>query len=419
MIVAMWARAVATGLVVAIGCGSEKSGETPPAPRGDRGSADTKVEEALADIVATTADVIGTVEVRRKGSPTWEKVAVGTTLRERDWVRTAKGSYARVRFGERGYVDLREDTTIIVDTAIQVETGTLTGQAGPGKDPLVVRAGDGSEAKITAAAGSEIAEFRVTPSKTKGVEIAATKGSLSVKTAGGDRAVGQGQASDVAGNKAGDVVQLLTFPKSVSPGIDARFLFVAKKSIKIAWKPVPGASRYFVQIAHDTEFHQMQMAIDTTSTSTTFIPDKPGMYAWRIAARDKKDRLGEYGYARRIFVEENPPKDLLLAPADGTKVGFSDNYPRIEFSWQPTGDTKQYKLVVGKGNVPTVDTVINMTTTEQHVEIGSLREGAYRWGVYAIRDGVEEPIFISPRVLTIRRQRVKAHTEKLWDDDKH
>ncbi len=418
MIVAMWARAVAMGLVVAIGCGSEKSGETPPAPRSEKGSAEAKVEEALADIVATTADVIGTVEVRRKGSPTWEKVAVGTTLRERDWVRTGKGSFARVRFGERGFVDLREDTTIIVDQAIKVETGTLTGQAGPGRDPLIVRADDGSEAKITAAAGSEIAEFRITPNKSKGVEIAATKGSLSLTTAGGQRAVGQGQASDVAGNKAGEVVQLLTFPRSLSPGIDARFLFVEKKPIKIAWQTVPTAGRYFVQIAHDTEFHQMLMAIDTTSTSTTFTPDKPGMYAWRIAARDKKDRLGEYGYARRIFVEENPPKDLLLAPADGTKVGFSDNYPRIEFSWQSPGDAAQYKLVVGKGNVPTADTVVNLTTTDQRVEIGTLREGAYRWGVYAMRDGREEPIFISPRVLTIRRQRVKAHTEKLWDDDK-
>ena len=203
----------------------------------------------------------------------------------------------------------------------------------------------------------------------------------------------------------------------MSPGIDARFLFVKDKSIKLTWQPVPGASRYHVQIARDTEFREMLMAIDTISTSTTFLPDRVGVYAWRIAARDKTERLGENGFARRIYLEEDPPKDLLLAPVDGAKVGFSDAYPRIEFSWQTPGDATQFKLVIGRGSVPTIDPVVALATNEQHVEIGTLREGAYRWGVYAIRDGLEEPIFISPRVLTIRRQRVKAHTEKLWDDE--
>src|SRR6185436_11500317 len=128
---------------------------------------------------------------------------------------------------------------------------------------------------------------------------------------------------------------------------------------------VPGASRYLVQIAKDTEFHEMRMSIETATTSTTFVPDTFGMYAWRIAARDKKtERLGEYGFARRIFVEENPPKDLLLAPVDGAKVGFSESYPRIVFSWQSPGDVTQYRLVVGRGSVPTADTVASVPTSE-------------------------------------------------------
>ena len=210
MIEAMWARALAISLVAA-GCGSDAKDEAPPP---SKGSADTKVQEALADIVATTADVLGTVEVRRKGSATWDRVAVGTTLRERDWIRTNKGSFARVRFGDRGFVDLRENTTIIVDNAIKVEAGTLTGRAEPGKAALVVRAEDGSEAKIAAAEGSEPAEFRLTPIKNKGVEIAVTRGAANVSTATGERSLKAGQASDIANNAAGDVVQLITFPRA-------------------------------------------------------------------------------------------------------------------------------------------------------------------------------------------------------------
>lgn len=417
----MWARALVSSLAVVLilgGCGGERKSEPAVAPAKGSAAIENKgVEEALADIIATTADVVGTVEVRRKGSATWEKVAVGATLRERDWVRTGKGSFARVRFADRGFVDLREDTTILVDTTISVEAGGLTGQAEPGK-AIVVKAGDGSEARIAAAEGAEPAEFRITPNNDKGVEVAVTRGNIKLSTAGGDMNIKAGQASDVTGNKASDVVPLIAFPKSLSPGIDARFLFVKDKPIKIMWQPVPAASRYHVQIAKDTEFREMLMSIDTVSTSTTFVPDRVGTYAWRIAARDKTkaDRLGEYGFARRIFVEENPPTDLLLSPVDGAKVGFSDAYPRIEFSWQSPGDAIQYKLVVAKVGTPLTSAVVSVPTPDQRVQVGTLREGSYQWGVYAIREGREEPIFIKARQLTIRRQRVKAHTERLWDD---
>lgn len=415
MIVAMWARALAMGLVVLTGCNSDPKSQPPALPA--KGSAETKVAEALADIVATTADVIGTVEVRRKGSAVWEKVAVGTTLRGRDWIRAGKGSFARVRFADRGFVDLREDTTIIVDADIKVEAGIVTGRAEPGAKAITVAAADGSQATIAAAAGGDAAEFRLTPTKTNGVEVAVTKGAVKLSTPGGDKDIKAGQASDVASSAAGDVVQLIAFPRSIAPGIDARFLFVKDKAIKLAWQPVPGASRYHVQIARDTEFREMLMSIDTITPASSFTPDRVGVYAWRIAARDKTERLGEYGFARRIYLEENPPKDLLLSPVDDAKVGFSESYPRIEFSWQTPGDASQFRLVISKGAVPTIDPVINLATIEQRLEVGTLREGAYHWGVYVIRDGVEVPLFISPRTLTIRRQRVKAHTEKLWDDD--
>jgi len=416
MIPSVRARAVVLGFVVAAACGNDKREAAPsPAPTG---SGDTRqVQQALAEIVATTSDVVGTVEVRRKGSATWERVAVGATLRERDWIRATKGSFARVRIGDRGFVELREDTTIIVDTAIRVETGTLTGQAEPGKAPLVVRAEDGSETRIAAAEGGTATQFRVTPRRDKGVEIAVTGGAATLSTSNGETSLSEGQATEISENKAGEVVQLIAFPRSLTPGIDARFQFVSGKAITLAWSVVKGASGYHLQIARDVDFRELVQSSDLRETTASFTPDRPGLYAWRVAARDSSERLGEYGFARRVYAEQDPPRDLLLAPVDGAKVGFSDSYPRIEFSWQSPGEAAEYKLVIGKGKEPTTDTVTTVPTSEQKVEIGSLREGTYHWGVYAIRDGVEVPIFIAPRLLTIRRQRVKALTEKLWDDD--
>ena len=42
--------------------------------------------------MATASETVGTIEVRRKGQVNWEPVVVGTTLRERDWVRTGPRS---------------------------------------------------------------------------------------------------------------------------------------------------------------------------------------------------------------------------------------------------------------------------------------------------------------------------------------
>lgn len=410
----MCRRAAGACLALLVAC-KGKSEQQPIDPT--VGSADVnRVEQALGEIVATCAEVNGTVEVRRKGKATWEKVAVGSTLRERDWIRTADGSFARVRFGDRGYLDLRAQTTILVDTAISVESGTIDGLAQPGAQPIVMRAKDGSEARIVAAAAGQPAMFRVTPIKGDALEIAATKGDISVKTKGGERTVPAGKATNVANHATTDVVSLLEFPRSIAPGIDARFMFVTGQSIQLSWQAVKLAHGYQVQVARDTEFHQLVVNVDAAATTIPFTPTVPGLYAWRVAARDASERLGEYGFARRMYVELETPRDLLLSPAEGAKVGFSDSYPKIEFSWQPLGDVPQYKLVINNSAMPNGEPVVTLTTTAQKLEVGSLREGTYRWGVYAIRDGREEPIFLTARELTVRRQRVKAHTENLWED---
>jgi hypothetical protein len=58
--------------------------------------------------------------------------------------------------------------------------------------------------------------------------------------------------------------------------------------------------------------------------------------------------------------------------------------------------------------------VATATTQTPRIEVRTLREGTYHWGVYATGADGESPIFKAPRALTIRKQRVKVHTEKLW-----
>lgn len=371
-----------------------------------------RVEQELSKIVATTAEVQGLVEVRRKGQPQWEQVGVGTALRERDWVRTGAGAFARIRYGAGGFLDLRGGTTILVDSAITVEAGTLVGVAEPGSAPLVVRSADGSEARIVATAQGQPAEFRLTPGAS-GLEIAVIRGSVDVLTAAGAQPVGMGEASDLSNQRASAAVKLLGFPRTLTPGVDARFLFAPDLRVTMTWKSLAGASRYRVQVAHDTDFRALVLDTESTASALDFSPPDDGAYAWRVAGIDAAGRLGEYGFARRLFLETEPPRELLVAPRDGVKFGFSDERPRVRFSWESSGDATQYKLVIAHRELS--DPVVTKTTNRQQLEITTLREGAYVWGVYAIRDDREIPIFLAPRHFMIRKQRVKAHTDRLWD----
>jgi hypothetical protein len=297
----VWKSAIAlTLVVVSFACGDERAAATDHVASGSASPAHVE----LAPIVATCAETIGTTEIRRKGQVRWEKVDVGATFRERDWVRTGPRGFARLRFGTRGFLDLAENTTVLVDSAITVESGIVVGTAG--EKPVLVTAVDGSQARIAAGPDGP-AEFRLTPSDSKGLEIAVTKGKLRVITKDGERIVSAGEATDLAKQRTSDNVKLLGFPKSLAPGVDAQFLFAPKMQIPLTWTRVEGAARYHVQIARDTDFHSLVLETETATPTSALAPDREGVYVWRIAARDAAGRLGEYGFARRIFCQTSHP----------------------------------------------------------------------------------------------------------------
>lgn len=403
----------ALGTIVAVLASGAACSSPAPEERTTSGSS-SPVEQDLAKIVATCADASQTVQVRRKGQPHWETVAIGTTFRERDWVRTGPGGFARIRILDRGFVELRENTTIIVDSAITVESGPIEGEALPGAQPITIRTGDGTEARIAAEAGGATAQFRVTPSTDRGAEIAITSGRATVSTAGTDRLLAKGQATDISANRASPAVTLLPFPRSLSPGVDARFHFAPGTTTTLTWAPVPDAARYRVQVSRDTDFRSLLLDKDMAGATATFVAPSDGAYTWRVAARDGKGRLGEFGFARRIFFEQNAPRDLLIAPRNDARYGFSGPPPRIVFSWQSAGEATRYKLVVHRASDPNGAPVVELAAEQQQVELATLGEGAYVWGVYAVRAGAAHPIFIEPRLITIRKQRVKANADDLW-----
>jgi hypothetical protein len=405
------ALAVAAAIAALAACKQEQ----PPAPR------PVEAVKALAAIVASAASVVGTVEVHRPGGG-WEAVQPGSVFRVGDEVRTGTLATARIEFVAGGGLELEELALVVIDTAapapgqpgeagpadtrVAVKEGVVRGflPEAPAQGPaaaIVVATGDGAEVRLAARAG-EKAAFRLTR-KERGTELAVTGGKATLRGAGGEAALVAGQATVASAAGLGEPAELIGFPPSLEPGIDARFQLVPELNVRLAWKPVPGATAYRVQVARDLSFQRVVVSVSVEGTEVSFAPKEPGMYAWRVASVDGQRRQGEHGFARRLYCEVSPPRDLLVAPADGATVRFVETPPKLEFSWEAPGEARPCRIVLASGPDLLRDSAVTEIVAGQRAELRIPAPGEYRWGVYVETEAGPRPLFSRPRRLVVQK----------------
>lgn len=373
---------------------------------------------SLSEIVATCARADGQVELRRKGQAYWEPIAEGAIFRPGDWVRTKSGSFARVVFKSGASLELEEEAIIEIDLApsedgkgnealVAVERGTVRGSTATAEGkvaaPIVLRGKDGKRVRLASAEDADKpAEYRLTTGKT-GTEVAVTKGRLRLSSGDRSQAVAQGQGAALGGEKSLEVIELISYPASQEPGIDARFFWARGLEIPIRWRAVEGAKGYRLQVARDLSFQRLEVNAELEGTRFTFTPKKDGIYTWRVASKDAEGRVGEFGFVRRIFCEREVPTELLVAPEGSADFPFSEGAPNVTFAWQSAASAKQYRLVLGRGEDVFKTTVASVATAEQTLTLPIAEPGTYYWGVFIEKDGLLAPIFLEPRRLTIRK----------------
>lgn len=229
--------------------------------------------ELLAATVATCSDATGTIEVRRKGGSYWEPAAVGVMLRDGDWIRAGDGSSARLRLVAGGHLELGARSAILVE------------------------AGATATALASAAEGTAVAvpdEPAPEPEPEPDREPEPT--TPAVASTGGDPAPDRPRPVRRPKKPAGP---RLPYPQSVSPAADARVK--CAPSVALTWRAVDGAVGYRVSIARDLTFKSIVKFVEVRGKTTyKFTPVAAGAYAWRVAARGRDGRYGEYGFARRV-----------------------------------------------------------------------------------------------------------------------
>ena len=375
-----------------------------------------------APVTARCERASGTVEVRHKGDPTWRPLAAGGALRDGDVVRTGPSSSGRLAFTGGGALELEERASVEIGThatpakggpgvsaerVVAVQEGVVRGVLPSASDSqplgLVVRGEDGSTTRLATAKGSVPAEFRLTRAP-KGTEVAVTGGEVDVGIGAGGQKLGAGRAIDLPPDARARPAALLDFPASLAPGVDARFPWKKGLEVRLAWKKVPNATGYRVQVARALSFETVSRTLEADGTEVSFRPEADGMYTWRVASRDAGGRYGEYGFARRLYCERSSaPLDLLVGPADREVVTASGAAATVAFTWQSAADAPSYRLVLAGTPALRGRTAVTRTTKDQRVELKGIAPGTYYWGVYAGEGDAAKPIFQKPRSLVVRR----------------
>lgn len=293
--------------------------------------------------------VQGDVEFRRGDGGDWEEVRGRQPLRAGDYVRTGNGS-AEIVFMDGTLYTVRKNTQFIVsnshsapgqpnEQAIQMEYGWVdlnTYQSGSQvKTPgAVARVHQDSEAFVTYDKESNSGRF------------GALRGGMDLSSKGGtSRQVGELQQVEQTGELLTEAAPLPGRPEPTDPADNIDLDLARQRSLVLAWKPVPGASRYTLQVSRNRLFVDNVIESENrTKTRATLGVRGEGTFAWRVAALGADGLQGPWSTPRQFRVisfrtqggdgDRTPPKlDLEDVKAYGSIFmvdGRSEPGSRIE-----------------------------------------------------------------------------------------
>ncbi|NOK18010.1 hypothetical protein [Corallococcus carmarthensis] len=387
-------------LMTAAGCARTSEEEGAP----------ESVERELSAIVATCAVARGPVGTMRTANAYWEPFEAGATFRSGDWVRTGPDASTRIELRGGGRIELEERTVVMVErpvlpegggSVVALESGTARGllpeDALP-DGPLVLRGDNGRQVALTVGAHAGPTEFRVTRTA-RGMHLSVSRGRLLLSEGAHRRTLEAGNWLDVARGLEDAEHDGPPFPTSLSPGVDARIAWSPELRIPLSWKPLDGARRYQVQVARDLGFTRRIVDTQVEGPGFTFLPPEPGTFVWRVSAVDEAGGPGESGFARRIFVERQRPRGLLVTPRDGYEAPSDLAAEDLVFAWQSIGGEPRYRLVVARDR-DLQHPVLVREGSPQQVVLPGLAPGEYYWGVYVAEDP-PVPLFQKARRLVV------------------
>jgi hypothetical protein len=279
-----------------------------------------------------------TVKGKRAGRIAWEDAKQGMHLYNRDAIHTFKRSSAVVRIDEENYLDLGENTLVIIrqldqdlmigkkQSVLVMVDGELRGRiSGGGQESVnveittpsattIIRSGEGARNQ---------AEFKVSVNPDKSSTITVFEGVADVGSKGQTVRVEENQGVTVnLGERPGDLQSLPKPPVPVSPSNNGiHYYRDLPPKILFSWKGKAGMNAYRFILAKDPGFRDVVEEERLSKSRFAHGNLEEGIYYWRVSGLSGW-KEGAFCATRRIRVVKDVEPPPLQVHFPNEKVNI-------------------------------------------------------------------------------------------------
>jgi len=273
----------------------------------------------------------GKVQVKKVNSVQWANADYQLTLDKGDLIQTGPEGVARLAFADGTTYTVKGDTLVTVeenmvdqDHATRVGVHIQAGQVDLSTPTWNVpgsKADISFENAVASLRENSRAEVRSDPT-TQQQQLTVNTGSAEMSRDG--EHVDIGKSERVTFPTGGTITkeQVLSPPDLIQP-LNLQPIIVADPKhdpVHFAWRSVPTARAYLLQISKSTLFNHVLVERRTGDTSMDVAGLDPGDYFWKVRAIDDKDALSDLSDPYKFtLVAQGKEQDMLLE-VEGTEL---------------------------------------------------------------------------------------------------
>lgn len=270
--------------------------------------------------------VEGRVEVQRTNQTRWERAREKQPLYNGDFVKTGSDGTAEILFSDGTVFRVAPDSLLEVHRDARASGSTVAGEVRVKVGQVNVYTAMQPSSVVTDAARADVqrdSRVGVEVAEDSSTTIAAYTGRAVVSSTAGQR-LELSSRQAVSAAPGGDLGPRRPVPESptlLAPASGHTVNLDNTDRVAVAWRPVPAAPSYILQVSRSRLFKYGTVDLETTPRTNTQANLRiilPGSYFWRVAALSEGGISSEWSAARSFrathgvrmeeLVDTTPPR---------------------------------------------------------------------------------------------------------------
>ena len=350
---------------------------TPPAPSG-----------SLPPVIGKLTQQVRDVRRRSDGVLVWSNIRPGEEVRDGDGIYVGEGAAATVEMNDGAEITIDDKSLVILHPASQASAHQTAlvdllrgGAAGVARQSSVAFRTAGAAVQVEQGARALV---RLRADRSLAVSV--PQGSARIRLSDGAEAqVGAHQRRVVDRTSQHIGAAEVLGADLTEPAAAARvFLRPHADPVRFAWKPVPEARSYTLELSRDAEFTRVMSA----STREPWMLQKlgAGVYYWRVWVQlAQARRVSEERSV--VLVDDAPP--VPYWPAAGQALDLSRQH-RVALAWVAVPGVHHYKVQLQRDAQAPTEQRVNGASLLLAADDDSDAAAAWREGTYCYRVRADE-----------------------------